>query len=212
MRGIANNPRTRRSRSAKLRIIGTIETLVRSARLVVVLQYRGINGPKAQQVRRTVEQLGGRYHVVKRTLARIALGRRGLAALADHLAGPSALMVGDHPDRLLLGFRDFLAGAFRKPLHRKISGDSVRPGRRGESWMPYGSGFREGAFELAIRAAALDHHVLSAHELAILLSSGGLTGLRGQLLGALHAPVRFLGVLAAPARDFAAVLQSRSEH
>jgi ribosomal protein L10 len=207
VQNIANNPPVRRSRAAKARGVDTIEALVRDARLVVVLQYRGINGPKASQVRRTVEGLGGRYHVVKGTLARIALSRQRLAALANHVIGPSALLVGDKPDRLLLGFRDFLGSAFLTPLHRRVSPDGVQG--RGSS--PFDrKHHRPGGFELEIRAAAIDHHVLSAAELAIVFARGGLAGLRAQLLAALQAPARFLGLLDAPALAIAALLRSRA--
>lgn len=207
MRGVRNNPAVRRSRAAKRDSIAAIEELVESARLVALLGYRGVNGPKAEQVRRTVERLGGRYHVVKNTLARLALGSGELAALAAHCDGPSALLVGEgDPDPLLIGFREFLGGAFKVPRYRKVSPTSVQ----GKHWGgAYASGHREGAFEIEIRAVAIERRVLAPEELDIVIAAGGLANVRARLLRTLTPPARFLGVLAAPLQQFAAVVSAR---
>jgi ribosomal protein L10 len=199
VRGVRNNPAVRRSRAAKCDCIDQVEELVEDAALVAVVGYRGINGPKAQQLRSAVAQLGGRYHVVKNRLARIALARGDLAPLAEYFDGPSALLVGDRdPDRLLLGFRTFLGGAFKTPLFRNFSG------RRG-----VGPGAREGAFELALRAISLDRRVLAPEEIELVIEAGGLAAVRARLLRAMTAPARFLGVLAAPPQRFAALVATR---
>jgi ribosomal protein L10 len=207
---VKNNPPVRRGFAVKQRVVEALVRQLAHARLVIVIGYFGINGPKALEVRRRVAQLGGRYHVVKNTLARRALVEAGHGALAASLAGPCALVVtaGD-PDAVLCGFDDYLEREQPTRTPRKLR--QAPNVQRAMGWHPAGySGVRSNRNQMEIVAVWRDGSMLTDAELDWLLDARGLAGLRAALLGTLWAPViacaRLLG---APPRALLSVLEQR---
>ncbi len=65
------------------------ERLSRST-LLILTDYRGLDMAAITALRRSVQQAGGGYHVVKNTLLRQALVEVGIAGLDAYLEGPTA--------------------------------------------------------------------------------------------------------------------------
>src|SRR5262249_44457946 len=76
----------------------TVDTLVgelRSISSAFLIDYHGLKVVDADDLRRKVRSSGGKYVVVKNTLALRATKDTKLAALREHFAGPTA--VAYHP-------------------------------------------------------------------------------------------------------------------
>jgi ribosomal protein L10 len=206
---VRNNPRVRHGRAIKREIVATLARAIAGARLVLVVGYQGVNGPKTLELRRTVAQLGGHYHVVKNTLARHALAACDLGELGAFLVGPCAIIVAERdPDRVLCGFERYLEAELPHRLSRKRrQAPNVQFGRGST---PHGDGVRTNENEMGIRAVWLDGRLLSEDEYELVLAAGGVDRLRGSLLGVLQAPfATLLGLLHEPARALCAVLRQR---
>lgn len=207
----ANNPRVRHGRAVKREIVATLAHAVADARLVVVVGYQGVNGPKTLELRRTLARLGGRYVVVKNTLARHALAAHGRGELAPLLVGPCALVLAERdPDGVLAGFDRYLDSEFPQRIARKQRNEpNVQKGWGSNAH--HASGFRANENAIDLRAVWLDGRLLSAAELDLVLAVGGVAPLRRALLGALQAPLASLtALLREPARALCAVLHQRS--
>lgn len=207
-----NNPRVRHGRAIKREIAATLARAFAGARLVLVVGYQGVNGPKTLELRRTVAGLGGRYLVVKNTLARHALAACGCGELGPFLVGPCAVIVaGGDADRVLCGFERYLESEFPHRLGRKRRHEpNVRFGW-GSS--PYSDGFRSNENEMEVRAAWLAGRLLSDEEYELVLAAGGVDRLRGSLLAVLQAPLAgLLALLGEPARALCSVLHQRPDH
>jgi len=64
----------------------------REAETAVLVDYRGITVPQVTELRRQVRAAGGRYRVVKNTLAKRAAAGTSLADLTDHFSGTTAVV------------------------------------------------------------------------------------------------------------------------
>ncbi|HUL71663.1 MAG TPA: 50S ribosomal protein L10 [Vicinamibacterales bacterium] len=64
----------------------------REAETAVLVDYRGITVPQVTELRRQVRAAGGRYRVVKNTLAKRAAAGTSLAGLTDHFSGTTAVV------------------------------------------------------------------------------------------------------------------------
>lgn len=192
--------------------MATLGRTVTGARLVIVVGYQGVNGPKTLELRRTLARLGGRYVVVKNTLARHALAAHGCVELGPFLVGPCALVVAERdPDGVLGGFDRYLDSEFPHRIHRKQRNEpNVQKGR---GWDGHHlAGFRPNENVMEIHAVWLDGRLLSAAELELVLAVGGVDPLRRALLGVLQAPLSSLtALLREPARAMCEVLHQRSQ-
>jgi ribosomal protein L10 len=192
--------------------VATLGRTVTGARLVIVVGYQGVNGPKTLELRRTLARLGGRYVVVKNTLARHALAAHGCVELGPFLVGPCALVVAERdPDGVLGGFDRYLDSEFPHRIHRKQRNEpNVQKGR---GWDGHHlAGFRPNENVMEIHAVWLDGRLLSAAELELVLAVGGVDPLRRALLGVLQAPLSSLtALLREPARAMCEVLHQRSQ-
>jgi large subunit ribosomal protein L10 len=79
------------ARPEKVEKVKELAARFRSARGVVLTEFRGLTVKDATELRRTLRQAGGSLEVVKNTLARLAVGRAGLDGVARFLEGPTAL-------------------------------------------------------------------------------------------------------------------------
>lgn len=192
--------------------MATLARTVTGARLVIVIGYQGVNGPKTLELRRTLARLGGRYVVVKNTLARHALAAHGCVELGPFLVGPCALVVAERdPDGVLGGFDRYLDSEFPHRILRKQRNEpNVQKGRGGDGH--HLGGFRPNENVMEIHAVWLDGRLLSAAELELVLAVGGIDPLRRALLGVLQAPLASLtALLREPARAMCEVLHQRSQ-
>jgi len=192
--------------------VATLARTVTGARLVIVVGYQGVNGPKTLELRRTLARLGGRYVVVKNTLARHALAAHGCVELGPFLVGPCALVVAERdPDGVLGGFDRYLDSEFPHRIHRKQRNEPNV--QKGWGWDGHHlAGFRPNENVMEIHAVWLDGRLLSAAELELVLAVGGVDPLRRALLGVLQAPLASLtALLREPARAMCEVLHQRSQ-
>lgn len=209
---MTNQPRPhRRSRAAKQREVETLVELLARARLLVLLQFEGVNAPKTAQLRRVVHGAGARYRVVKNTLARRALRTLG-SPLAELPRGSSALLWFEaEPLRGWAEFDHYLSREFPQLIRRERGGpESTREGMDGRhSYRKHP--FRRMTNELHVVAACLDGELVDPEQLAELVARGGEAGVRAALLRLLSTPMgRLLATMQAPAHACLAVLHARS--
>jgi large subunit ribosomal protein L10 len=77
-----------------------------------VVGYRGMSVPQVDDLRKKVRATGGRYQVVKNTLALIAVKDTPLQPLSEHFAGPTAIAYsGKDAVALAKVLTDFTKGA-----------------------------------------------------------------------------------------------------
>ena len=110
----------------------TIESLTKRFRAypnVYVTDFSGLNVLRMTELRRRLRSAGGRYVVVKNTLAQRALGANAVTLLDDHLAGPTGLVLaGEDPVATAKVLTDF-AKEFEKPAIRigLLDGKALSP-------------------------------------------------------------------------------------
>jgi large subunit ribosomal protein L10 len=81
------------SRAEKESELSTIAEDFRGAETAVLVDYRGVTVPQVTELRRQVRAVGATYRVVKNTLAKRAAAGTSLAALDQHFAGPTAVVL-----------------------------------------------------------------------------------------------------------------------
>lgn len=80
------------SRVVKQRLLEGYEGGLANTQHAFVLEFKGVTVPAVTELRARVRAAGGRYEVVKNTLARKAATGHPLAALVPHLTGPTAIV------------------------------------------------------------------------------------------------------------------------
>ncbi len=81
------------TKAQKQDTVATLTGRLQRAPTVYVTDFTGLNVAKVTELRRRLRAAGVEYVVVKNTLARRALDAAAVSALADHLAGPTALVL-----------------------------------------------------------------------------------------------------------------------
>jgi large subunit ribosomal protein L10 len=76
-----------------------------------VVGFRGINVAQVTELRRRIRERGGRYVVVKNTVAKRAIAGKPLAQLGQHLSGPTAIAFGADPVSLAKVLTEFVKEA-----------------------------------------------------------------------------------------------------
>ena len=79
------------SRSAKSERVGELSEALAGAESVVLLDFSGLDVPKATELRRQVRAARGCYRVVKNTLARRAVAGTAFEPLGDSFRGTTAV-------------------------------------------------------------------------------------------------------------------------
>jgi len=96
---------------------------------IYLADFTGLNVAKATDLRRKLRAAGVEYVVVKNTLAKRALDQAAIAGLAEHLAGPTALVLaGRDPVSAAKVLTDF-AREHERPAIRVglVEGKAVSP-------------------------------------------------------------------------------------
>lgn len=208
-----NNLPTRQGRVAKAEVVAALRGELEGARLVVVVGYHGVNGPKARELRSWAHAQGARLRVVKNRLARRALAGSEVVGLEASLRGGCALLMAtEAPDAVLLSLEHYIATRAPIKILRKTAGpDRVRKAM-GEAGAAYARGHRPNPNQLTVRAAWLDGALLDEADRVVLREAGGLAGLRRGLLVQLQAPPRrLLSMLSAPQRRLLWLLHAYAE-
>jgi large subunit ribosomal protein L10 len=98
------------SREDKARIAASVEEKLKSAKMALVTEYRGLTVAQMNRLRRELEQVSGEYKVVKNTLVRRVLKDTPYGALEGLLEGPTGwVLVYDDPvalSKVLVKFLD----------------------------------------------------------------------------------------------------------
>ena len=82
----------------KATAVADIAEQFKASTATVVTEYRGLTVRDLQDLRTSLREAGGEYHVYKNTLVRRAADEAGID-LAEHLVGPTALaFTGTTPD------------------------------------------------------------------------------------------------------------------
>jgi large subunit ribosomal protein L10 len=80
------------SKAEKQTELKELEKAFRHAETAVLVDYRGITVPQVTELRRQIKVAGGRYLVVKNTLAKRATSGTHFEALNEHFKGLTALV------------------------------------------------------------------------------------------------------------------------
>lgn len=96
------------SRARKQEILGVYGEGLAHATHAFLLSYKGVSVPQVTELRSRVRQKGGKYLVVKNTLALRALEGGALKTLEGHFSGPTAVVYGDDPVALAKVLHDFI--------------------------------------------------------------------------------------------------------
>jgi large subunit ribosomal protein L10 len=81
------------NRQEKTAFVESFHEIVKDAPLIVVTTYTGTRVNRLTALRRALDPVGIRFHIVKNTLARLALQGTGREILGDHLTGMTALVI-----------------------------------------------------------------------------------------------------------------------
>jgi len=71
---------------------GELRAAFREAETAVLVDYRGISVPQVTELRRQIRASGGRYRVVKNSLARRAAAGTSFETLTKEFSGPTAVV------------------------------------------------------------------------------------------------------------------------
>ncbi len=96
------------SRARKVEILESYGKGLATATHAFLLGYKGATVPQVTDLRARVRSKGGKYLVVKNTLALRAIEGGALAALESHFTGPTAVVYGDDPVALAKTLNDFV--------------------------------------------------------------------------------------------------------
>jgi large subunit ribosomal protein L10 len=96
------------SRARKQEIIEVYGGGLANATHAFLLSYKGVSVPPVTDLRSRVRQKGGKYLVVKNTLALRAVEGGALMALEGHFSGPTAVVYGEDPVALAKVLHDFI--------------------------------------------------------------------------------------------------------
>ncbi len=100
-------PLTRKKKEA---LVDEMAETLEGATFVYLTDFSGLDVAQTNALRSRFFEAGVNYTVCKNTLLRLALRRLGgLDALADHLAGPTAVAVSEEPAAPARAIKDFLA-------------------------------------------------------------------------------------------------------
>ena len=80
------------SRAEKDTELGQLQAAFREADAAVLVDYRGITVPQVTELRRQIRSAGGRYRVVKNSLAKRAAAGTSFEAFSAQFAGPTAVV------------------------------------------------------------------------------------------------------------------------
>ena len=96
------------NRSEKAAIIEQIRSRAASASIAVVTDFKGMSVEELTRLRVALRKGGGEYHVVKNTLARIALSDTAHASIKDDFKDNCAIALGfDDPVAVAKALSDF---------------------------------------------------------------------------------------------------------
>jgi large subunit ribosomal protein L10 len=96
---------------------------------IYVTDFSGLSVGKITELRRRLRAAGARYVVVKNTLAQRALAANRIAALDDHLAGPTGLVLSGNDPLAAAKVLGEFAKEHQKPAVRigLVDGKAVNP-------------------------------------------------------------------------------------
>ena len=81
------------SKAERQATVETLTSAVEGSPNLYVTDFAGLNVAKITDLRRRLRAAGGRYLVVKNTLAQRALAANKVTTLDDHLAGPTGIVL-----------------------------------------------------------------------------------------------------------------------
>src|SRR5690349_14886610 len=80
------------SKAEKTTELNELVTAFKEAETAVLVDSTGITVPQVTELRRQVRAAGGRYRVVKNTLAKRAAAGTSLSAITEHFSGTTAVV------------------------------------------------------------------------------------------------------------------------
>jgi large subunit ribosomal protein L10 len=96
------------SRAQKQEILGGYGDTLADAQHAFVIGFKGITVIQATELRSRIRAKGGKYLVVKNTLARRAVEGKALEQVREHFTGPTAVAYGADPVSLAKVLTDFV--------------------------------------------------------------------------------------------------------
>ena len=96
------------SKEKKAQIIDSLQEEFSRCSIGILTDYRGLATPELTALRRKIQESGGKYRIVKNTLARFAALRTGKDDLVSYIEGPIAIAFGygeiTEPARVLANY------------------------------------------------------------------------------------------------------------
>ena len=83
------------TRAEKETELQELEAAFRTVDTAILVDYRGVSVPQVTELRRQIRAAGGKYRVVKNTVAKRAAAGTSLALLDQHFAGATAVVYTD---------------------------------------------------------------------------------------------------------------------
>ncbi len=116
------------SKTERQAAVETLTAQLKQAPNVYVTDFSGLNVLRMTELRRRMRAAGVQYVVVKNTLAQRALAANNITELAEHLAGPTGLVLSTDPLAAAKVLTEF-AREFEKPAVKAgyVDGQSVEP-------------------------------------------------------------------------------------
>lgn len=78
----------------KRKVVDDLKERIGRARVMVISDYQGFSVKEMTDLRRKLRAENSELKVIKNTLVELAVGETGYAALAEHLKGSTAVMIG----------------------------------------------------------------------------------------------------------------------
>lgn len=78
----------------KKRVVKDLKERIEQSSIVVLSDYRGVSVKQITELRKALHKSGSEFRIVKNTLIKRAAEAAGFQGLDEHLAGPTALLLG----------------------------------------------------------------------------------------------------------------------
>ena len=176
----------------KERVVADLVERLRASDTLIVADYRGLTMPEIDGVRTEVLKHGARFTVVKNTLTKRAAEEAGVPELVEFLDGPTAIaFVGDGD---MVGVAKALNDTARQTKILTVRGGILD------------------VFSPLYARPVLEGKTMTAEQVRELASLPPADVLRGQVLGAIVAPLNAIAALInAPLQNFVGLIDARIE-
>jgi large subunit ribosomal protein L10 len=96
------------SKDRKKKVVGQYETWLKDSEAVVLAEYTGLTMKQFDELRAKIREVGGEFHVIKNTLAKLAFESAGLDAPQEYFLGSTAMGIAfEDPPAVAKAIKDY---------------------------------------------------------------------------------------------------------